>query len=143
MNSIKKYSAALQVLHSKFLPWKNPYENILRISTEKLKLYTKQIFHADWKAKLMESRKGRTYRGFKDYMRYEPYFNNISRKEWTVFLKLRVSEHKLMIEEGRRMKPKIPRENRLCKICKNKLSIDKIETEEHFMTECPLLWRQR
>ena len=71
-------------------------------------------------------------------MRYEPYFDNISRKEWTAFLKLRVSEHKLMIEEGRRMKPKIPRENRLCKFCKTKMIVDKIETEEHFLTECPL-----
>ena len=87
----------------------------------------------------MESRKGQTYRSLKDYMRYEPYFDNINRKELTAFLILRVSEHKLMIEEGRRMKPKIPRENRLCKFCKTKMIVDKIETEEHFLTECPFM----
>ncbi len=133
MNTIKKYSEALQELHSQFLPLKNPYENILRIPSEKLKLYTRQIFNTDWKTKLTASKKGETYRSFKDYMRYEPYLDNLSRKQRTVLLKLRVSDHKLMIEEGRRMKPKIPRENRLCKFCK-----DKIETEEHFLTECPL-----
>ena len=47
--------------------------------------------------------------------------------------KLRVSDHKLMIEEGRRKKPKIPRENRTCQMCP-----DKIEDEPHFLTNCVL-----
>ena len=41
--------------------------------------------------------------------------------------KLRLSDHKLMIEEGRR---KRPREERKCKTC------NKIEDEIHFLLDC-------
>ena len=44
--------------------------------------------------------------------------------------KLRCSDHALEIEKGRHKK--IPREGRLCKVCKEK----EIETEDHFLTKC-------
>ena len=56
---------------------------------------------------------------------------NISlRKELT---KLRISNHEIMIERGRYHSPKIPREERLCQICKNK-----VEDEKHFIFKCIL-----
>ena len=56
---------------------------------------------------------------------------NISlRKELT---KLRISNHELMIERGRYHSPKIPREERLCQLCKNK-----VEDEKHFIFKCIL-----
>ena len=67
--------------------------------------------------------------------KYEPEDNlssqtNISlRKE----LKLRISNHELMIERGRYHSPKIPREERLCQICKNR-----VEDERHFIFKCIL-----
>ena len=44
--------------------------------------------------------------------------------------KIRCSDHALEIEKGRHKK--IPREGRLCKVCKEK----SIETEDHFLTKC-------
>ena len=44
--------------------------------------------------------------------------------------KFRCSDHALEIEKGRHKK--IPREGRLCKVCKGK----EIETEDHFLTKC-------
>ena len=44
--------------------------------------------------------------------------------------KLGLSDHKLMIEEGRRKRPIIPREERICKTC------NKIEDEIHFLINC-------
>ena len=47
--------------------------------------------------------------------------------------KFRLSDHKLMIEEGRHCRPKIPRENRFCKFC-NTL----VEDEQHMLIDCKL-----
>ena len=47
--------------------------------------------------------------------------------------KLRTSDHKLMIEELRRRRPKPPREERTCFMCH-----DKVEDEIHFLTDCRL-----
>ena len=66
-------------------------------------------------------------------MKFEPYLKLLNRKQRVSLTKLRVSDHKLMIEEGRRKKPRIPRELRTCNMCPNK-----IEDETHFLTNCPL-----
>ena len=52
--------------------------------------------------------------------------------------RFRLSNHQLMIEKGRHMKPKIERNERLCYLCKNE-----IENEEHFLVTCPLYSPQR
>ena len=51
----------------------------------------------------------------------------ISRKN---IAKIRCSDHALEIEKGRHKN--MPREGRLCKVCKDK----EIETEDHFLTKC-------
>ena len=43
-----------------------------------------------------------------------------------------ITKKKKMIEEGRHRRPTIPREERYCPHCP-----DSIETEEHFLIECP------
>ena len=50
-----------------------------------------------------------------------------------VLLKFRLSDHKLMIEEGRHFRPKIPRENRWCKFCETT-----VEDEQHMLIDCKL-----
>ena len=45
--------------------------------------------------------------------------------------KLRLSDHNLMIEEGRRKRPRIPREERFCPDCPGS-----IEDETHFLLNC-------
>ena len=45
----------------------------------------------------------------------------------------RLSDHELMIEEGRHLRAKIPRENTLCKICK-----DKVQDMQHKLVKSKL-----
>ena len=51
----------------------------------------------------------------------------------TIFCKIRISAHNLMIESGRYHKPKpLPREDRLCHNC----CLNEVENEIHFLTRC-------
>ena len=54
-----------------------------------------------------------------------------------MFSKLRLSSHKLSIEKGRHSHPKIPEENRLCKVC------GVIENEKHFLLHCDICTRNK
>ena len=64
-------------------------------------------------------------------MKFEEYLLHPNRKERIAMAKLRISDHKLMIEVGRHRRPAIAREERLCYMCK-----DNLEDEIHFLTEC-------
>ena len=66
-------------------------------------------------------------------MKYELYLNHTNRRERVAMTKLRTSDHKLMIEELRRIRPKPPREQRTCFMCHGE-----VEDETHFLTECRL-----
>ena len=54
-----------------------------------------------------------------------------NRKHRVSLTKLRLSDHCLMIEEGRHKRPITPREERFCPHCPGV-----VETEEHFFTQC-------
>ena len=106
---------------------------LLEIPEDKVRKYTYQIFHDIWKRDLENSRKGECYNSFKQTMKFEPYLEKLKRKHRVILTKLRVSDHKLMIEQGRRTTPRIAPEQRTCMICPTK-----IEDEKHFIVECPL-----
>ena len=75
---------------------------------------------------------------FKSISKHETYLTQVkNRKHGDALTKLRVSDHKLMIEEGRTKRPKIPREERKCPTC-----LDTVENVEHFITTC-LLYKTR
>ena len=132
-NTIKRHAEDLQRLHGQFIPYRHPQENILDISEEKLKSYTCEIFNKIWKSKLEISTKGETYRRFKDQKQYEPFLDYLTRKSRRTLVKIRLSDHKLMIEEGRHFRPQIPRERRWCKHCKTE-----VEDEQHMLIDCKL-----
>ena len=56
------------------------------------------------------------YRSFKDNMMIESYVTHKNGKEQVPLTKLRISDHKLMIEGGRHCHPKIPREKGICQM---------------------------
>ena len=70
------------------------------------------------------------YRQIKKEFGFEKYLNIANFTKRKAIIKLRCSDHQLAIEKGRHMK--IPREERLCKLCGN----TNIETEEHFLIQC-------
>ena len=100
---------------------------------KQLRKVTYEIFLREWKSKLNASTKCDTYRLFKDTMDLETYLLHPNRKERVAMVKLRTSDHKLMIEIGRHKQPIMPREERLCHMCTTK-----VEDEVHFLTDCKL-----
>ena len=105
--------------------------DIFKLSYLKIKNYIKLVYRETWKEGLLVSSKTDCYKEFKTSPDLEKYFELINNsKNLNSFTKFRLSDHKLMIEEGRKKRPIIPRNERLCKICKV------MEDEKHFLMEC-------
>ncbi len=132
-SSIDRHAGKLHEIHGSFLPYKNPYQTLYDVSYPKLKALTYQLFHGEWEERLRQSPKADTYRKIKASMKYEVYLDHGVRSERVTMTKLRTSDHKLMIEDMRKMRPKPPREERNCFMCH-----DMVEDEAHFLTECQL-----
>ena len=79
----------------------------------------------------------RTYRKIKDKYELESYLlTDIDKIVISIFVKIRIRNSKLLIEEGRHYK--IPLEQRLCKLCKAET-----EDEIHFILKCDRLASER
>ena len=88
----------------------------------------------NWTAKLNDSSKADTYRGFKSLLNVERYLCiDMSLKLKQVLARFRCSSHKLQIEKGRHTG--IDRSLRFCPLCqKDQISV--VESEFHFLLEC-------
>ena len=91
------------------------------------------IFHQTTLEKIKhDDSRLRTYALFKTTPGFEKYLDEISSlKERTALTKLRLSNHKLMIEKGRHTRPKTHKSLRLCPFCP-----DQVEDEKHFLIGC-------
>ena len=89
-------------------------------------------FRQEWYTDISENKKLETYKTFKSLLEPEIYLTTIDsfflRRELSKF---RISNHNLMIEEGRQKG--IPRELRICKSC----DLGCVEDEYHFVIICP------
>ena len=112
-SSAKKVNTNLKNLLNKEI-------DVYKLSNYKLKQYIDTICCESWKNNLSNSSKADTYKKLKNIPKFEKYLKALT--------KLRLSDHKLMIEEGRRKRP--IREERICKTC------NKIEDEIHFLIDC-------
>ena len=65
-------------------------------------------------------------------MKFESYLELPNYDIRKIIAKIRCSDHMLEIEKGRHRK--IPREERVCKVCND----NEVETEDHFLTKCKL-----
>lgn len=98
----------------------------------------KAKFRQYWKIKLWDDKrpksygnKLRTYREFKSIFELEPYLTNVKSHSLRATLtRFRISNHYLMIEQGRFNNT--PINKRICKKCQE------IEDEEHFFTRCEI-----
>ena len=103
-----------------------------RLLKQKLKNYYEKL----WKNKLMLSTRGKYFKSFKQNILFEKYLALLPQCNLRLSLtKLRLSDHRLMIESGRRCKPKTPLQERICPLC-NDGSSKSIEDEVHFLFSC-------
>ena len=92
-----------------------------------------------WWDQLNNSPKAISYARFKRTIKYENYLDQIENvKHKTSLTRFRLSNHNLLIEKGRYMRPRLERNDRKCFNCP-----DKIEDECHFVSKCPLYIRER
>ena len=112
--------------------------------TRKLRLfydyYFRETLFNDNRNDPSEKSKLRTFRLFKNTIKYEPYLSlRINKNIIKKYTQLRLSAHKLRIETSRYIKaPSATRtqEKLSARICKN-CTLNKDETELHFLLECP------
>ena len=83
----------------------------------------------------------RLYKQFKGSFTMEPYLELVrNRNQRSSLTRIRISAHHLAIETGRWARPKpTPIEDRLCRFC----SSEAIDSEEHFLLQCPTFLEKR
>ena len=91
-------------------------EHILTVAKFKLRKVVYEVFNTG-NNKYQPTLK-HTYKVFKNRMKPEKYLTIIdNRKLRVVYTTFRLLDHKLAIEEGRRKRPYVPREQRMCPLC--------------------------
>ena len=83
--------------------------------------------------------KADTFRSLKTEISFEKYLYIVRNHKHHIELsRLRLSSYCLLIEKRRHQKPPLPRSERVCPFCQ-----DKIEYETHLVTNCPMYERER
>ena len=119
--------------HLKNIEYSTSAPSILSCSKSATKLALRQAYTTYWKIKLHQNPKGNFLAELNKDFCYETYLDTpVHRKLKVLTSKLRTSDHDLEIENGRRMRPLIPRENRICHLCES----NSLETELHFLATC-------
>ena len=92
-----------------------------------------------WGEQINNSPKATSYVTFKKAVSYEKYLDQIENVNHRVCLsRFRLSNHNLLIEKGRHMRPRLERNERKCFNCNVE-----IEDECHFIIKCPLYTEER
>ena len=113
MNMIEQYHS------SNLIPESFDNDTVRRYS-----IYKKDI----WRHSVEHSKKLEFYKVFKDEYSTSDYLHQLRNfNERRNLVKFKISNHKLMIEQGRYQSDRIPRENRLCPLCKT----NQVENESH------------
>ena len=113
--------------------------NIIAGKKKEINNICKDDYDRYWKTKISESPKAITYAMFKSSVHPEKYLFELKNRKHKICLsRFRLSNHNLLIEKGRHVRPKIERENRKCFICP-----DEVENEVHFLTKCRIYQEER
>ena len=95
-------------------------------------------FRQIWWNGISNSPKAISYITFKSTVKFESYFHQVDNlKHRKSLSRFRMSNHSLMIEKGRHLRPEVERGERKC-LCKTD-----VEDEFHFVTKCPLYTGER
>ena len=113
-------------------------ENVTKLQLRKIEERIYDQYYQSWYAALNISRKLCTYKTFKTQIGEEKYLSCIASNKYRVALtKLRISAHRLEVEEGRYRN--IELNQRLCRYC----NMGFIENEYHFILICPFYYELR
>ena len=113
---------------------------ILDLNKRSVRKILRNSYEIIWKEKIKTSTLGIYYSKFKQNIKYESYLDHINQRSIRQSLsKLRMSDHKLMIEQGRKIKPKLSQSERICQLCNDGLN-GAVEDEIHFLFDCT--WRK-
>ena len=132
-----KLQSFLNSLHFNHV-WENQNTPSIKGLTRAITLQIKDRYIKFWRSCLTEGNsnfmsKLRCYNNIKQDYKLESYLlTNVGKKVVSQYIKLRISNSKLMIEEGRHKN--ISSKDRICPLCKAE-----VESEIHFITECPSL----
>ena len=96
----------------------------------------KTMFESIWKGGLTKSPKLDFYNKIKHNFSKEHYLDCLDFDLRNTLTKLRISAHKLRIEQGRYLVPLVPRPFRFCKVCKEHDNVTKLGDEAHLLLEC-------
>lgn len=108
-------------------------------SKAKIKTICQNNYDRYWHSQIMESPKAITYSKIKNNVSLEKYLEKVKNIRHKIALtRFRLSNHNLLIETGRHLRPKLERHDRKCFVCKNE-----IENELHFVTKCPVYSNER
>ena len=111
----------------------NRHINIIQMPLTETKKHVRKISIEEWKSSFQGSTKADSYRLFKTIPKMETYLEHFEDIRYVKTLsKFRLSDHKLVIEEGRRVRPNINIEDRKCVDCKV------IGDRVHFLIDCGL-----
>ena len=90
---------------------------ILKCTHKRIKDRLRTYYEKIWRDMLVKTNKSLVYRTHKTEFKMESYLTQATNTGHGRVTKLRLSDHKLEIESGRHIRPKINRENRTCKLC--------------------------
>ena len=118
----------------RFLEKFNIDEDIALKSKEEIKNICKGKYDMYWSENIVNSSKAASYNKFKSDIKIDTYLvQNLHPNIRIALSRFRLSNHALMIEKGRHVRPKVERDKRFCNFCKIE-----IEDETHFLLLCPL-----
>ena len=141
------YSAYVYEINNNVVPNFNNYVNKFNISNQNINAMKKhdvssiyqENYDRRWGVYIRNSTKAISYSIFKNTVYFEKYLYQIrNTKNRIALTRFRLSNHNLLIEKGRHVRPRLERSERRCFLCK-----DEIEDEKHFITKCPFYLKER
>ena len=106
------------------------------LDNDKIRRYTTEIrekYLSFWRHSFESSKKLEFYKTFKDEYSTPDYLYQLRHyDERQQYVKFKISNHKLLIEQGRYQIVHFPREHRLCPLCNSY----QVEDEIHFFFQC-------
>ena len=111
----------------------NPVSNNSNQILKVLKQRPIDCVQQEWFSKIDSSLVLTVYRGIKTSFAKEEYLDALPLNVRGYICKFRISANPLNVQTGRFAKSRIPRNERLCKLC----NMEEVEDEYHFVLICP------